>query len=362
VRGSDTGVPYADRLRRVSSIAAGNGADAALVTNLPDVRWCCGFTGSNGIVLVNGSGSTFVTDGRYATQAENEVEADRVLIADGNLVEALRESGPRRLIYQADHVTVQQAETLAEVFGDVELLGASGLFEAARGRKIQWEVEQIEEALAISEEVLLEVPVLLREGMSERDLAAEIDYRQRLKGADGIAFDTIVAFGENAALPHARPGGKTLRPGECVLIDTGCRVRGFVSDITRNFFFGQPSDEYARVYTLVLEALNLAVDATHAGLEANALDAVARRHLDESGYGQYFLHSLGHGVGHEIHEWPRISRSSDAVLPAGAVITIEPGVYLSGKFGIRVEDMIYVRAESCERLNDLPTDLIVVEA
>jgi len=353
---------FSDRLRRISSLAQESGADAALITNLPDVRWSCGFSGSNGLIFVSAAESVFVTDARYADQARVEVAADDSRIADGNLIQALQNEKPGRLIYQADHVTVQQADTLAEVFEETELMGSTGLFDTARGRKQPWEIDLIRQALSISESVLSDIPRVIRSGMTERELAAEIDYRQRRKGADGPAFDTIVAFSQNAALPHAQPGDRALVPGDSILIDTGCRVGGFASDITRNLYFGTPAESYQNVFRIVSDSVEASISAAKGGMAARDLDAAGRKEIAKAGYGEQFLHSLGHGVGHEIHEWPRISSSSDAVLQPGAVVTIEPGIYLSGLFGIRIEELIVIRPEGCDRLNQLSTELIVVPA
>ena len=346
---------------RIFALSAEHGADGVLISNLPDIRWICGFTGSNALLLITAAGSFFVTDPRYTEQARAEVSCTEILISEGSLYEAVQNLAPARLVYQGDHLSVDKANKLAAAYSATVLVSIPGFLERERGQKEESEIVQIQKALSISESVLEEIPGFLTSGITERELAAEIDYHQRLKGSDGPAFDSIVAFGENGALPHSRPGGRSLQIGDCVLVDTGCRVGGFVSDITRNFFFGVPDQEYLAIFEIVQRSVDESLKMASAGIQAKDLDAVARKVIENAGYGSLFSHSLGHGVGLEIHEWPRVSKNSDSVLMEKSVITVEPGIYIPGKFGVRIEEMIVIEEGGCRPLNTLSTDLRIIK-
>ncbi|GMQ81530.1 MAG: aminopeptidase P family protein [Rhodothermia bacterium] len=350
----------ASRFDRIRSRVAGAGADCILVSHLPDIRWACGFTGSSGLLLVLEESCRLITDGRYTHQAAMEVRGAEVVIAKTELLGELDRFSVGRLCFQSDHVTTDLHSRLLDVWPNVELIPVTHFFDDLRAAKSADEIANIRKALRITEAVLEEIHCLIRVGMTEGELAAEIDYRQRVSGAERTAFETIVAYGENSALPHARPTDRKLTSDENILVDTGCVVNGYASDITRNYFIGTPSDEYVNVFRAVDSARERAVENARAGLPANDLDTIARSSIDNAGYGKYFTHSLGHGVGLEVHEYPRIAQSSDAALPNQAVVTVEPGIYLPGKFGVRIEDLILLEENTATPLNKLPTELIVV--
>lgn len=352
--------PYDARLDLVLSLAVKKGADGILISNLPDIRWACGFSGSNGLLLVLQGSRTLITDGRYTHQAGMEVVGADVLIAANDVLDEMERFSVNRLAIQSDHVTGDVRSRLEKVLLKTELRPVTHFLEHLRAEKNAEEIASIREALRISERVLEKITSLIRQGITERELAAEIDYRQRIAGAESTAFQTIVAFGENSALPHARPTERTLTHHENILVDTGCVINGFSSDITRNYFIGPPPDEYINVYEAVESARESAVNYGRTGIRADELDAAARSSIETAGYGQYFTHSLGHGVGLEVHEYPRISQSSNATLPNQAVVTIEPGIYLPEKFGVRIEDLILLEEGGATRLNTMSTELKII--
>ncbi len=355
---------YQQRARRIEALLDVNECDAVLLSNLADVRWACGFTGSSGMLLALHGTLVFVTDGRYRTQASNEVFADEVLIAETDMLDALLEILDRfavkSVIAQSDNLTVERFEKLRHLAPSIRHILRSGLLREMRASKEVEEVKQIQKALEITESVLESVLDIIRPGISERDLAAELEYRQKLSGAEGASFDTIVAFGPNGALPHARAGSRILKADEPVLIDFGCVVNGYSSDLTRTLYLGHPSDRFCAVYDVVRMAVDAAEQYACAGQLASELDRAGRETIDDAGFGKEFVHSLGHGVGLEIHEWPRINKQADDSLPMNSVITIEPGIYLPAEFGIRIEDMIVLEAGGCRRLNRTSTELIIV--
>jgi Xaa-Pro aminopeptidase len=353
-----------ERIATIRRLIGEHDADAALVSSLPDIRWAVGFTGSNALLVVTTERAHFLTDGRYTAQAGSEVEGAEVHVPDADLVESLAHGdvfdGVDTALCQADHLTVAQYDRLREQLPEVTLHPVAGLLKKHVASKSEGEIDAIRRALAVTESVLEGLLPLIGPGVSERDLAAEIVYQHLKRGASAMAFEPIVASGVRGALPHARPSGKTIRPGELVVIDMGGVVDGYASDMTRTVAVGEPGETARRAYGVVLEAKRRATAAVRAGASGKALDRIARDVIGEAGLGDYFSHSLGHGVGLQVHEWPRLSHRADDTLPENAVVTIEPGVYLPERFGIRIEDMVVARADGPEVLTRTPSDLIVL--
>lgn len=352
------------RLDALRTLLRRHEAEALLLTAQPDLRWATGFTGSNGLLLLTRESADFFTDGRYDEQARREVGEAAVHVPGYDLLGAARAlartTASDAVLVSSDAVTVAEFERMRDdVVG--RLWPVSALTQALRAVKDDDEVEAIRRAQHLTEAVFSDVIPLLQDGITERDVAAEIVYRHLKGGASRMAFDPIVAFGSNAALPHGRPSDRALQHGDCVLIDMGGMVDGYASDMTRMAFFGTPGAAFSNAYRAVREALAAATEALQAGRTGREVDAAARGLLSEAGYGEAFSHGLGHGVGLDVHEWPRLSHAVEHQLPAGAVVTLEPGVYLAGQFGIRIEDLAVVREGGCEVLTTVPHDLVVVE-
>ncbi|MEM6335273.1 MAG: aminopeptidase P family protein [Bacteroidota bacterium] len=336
----------------MSFLVDATAGQACLVTFLPDVRWACGFSGSNGLLLATQAGTHFFTDGRYTEQAAQEVNGAEVHVVPGGL---LGELGPwladlagETVIVQADHLSLAEANELHERYPAIQWEGRARVFDAHVARKTDVEIEAITRAQRVTEQVFEEILPLLKPGITEREIAAEIVYRHLKHGASAMSFDPIVAAGPNGALPHARPTDRAIQTGELVVIDMGGFVDGYASDMTRTVAVGEPAAEARQAYEVVRRAQLAALDAARAGLFTDELDAVARGVISEAGLGAHFSHSLGHGVGLQIHEWPSVSYRMHARLEPGMVVTIEPGVYIPGQFGIRIEDIIVVQDDGCE--------------
>ena len=353
-----------DRLDRLRALAADRGADGLLVTFGPDVRWACGFTGSNGLLAVLPGAAYFLTDGRYTEQAKAEVRGADVHVVSGELAAALGVLGVvapgTRLLVQADHVALAAFDALGQALPAATLVPDAGLLPPLVAVKTADEVARIERAQRLTERVFEAVVATLRVGMTERAVAAEIVAGHLRGGAERMAFDPIVASGPNGALPHARPTDRPLGPGELVVIDVGGVVDGYASDMTRTVALGEPEAEARHVYGTVLDAQEAAIRAARAGMRTDELDGVARGVIAEAGYGEAFAHGLGHGIGLQTHEWPRVSHQRQDVLPDGCVVTIEPGVYLPGRFGVRIEDLVYLRPDGARNLTRTPKALRVV--
>lgn len=337
-------------------------ADALLLSALSNIRWACGFTGSNGLLLVGRRDAVFVTDGRYTEQARQEVEGADVVIAEDGLITRLEEldylEDLDRVVFQSDDVTVARQTQLEDRLPDIRWEGEAGVLTKNVGSKEASEVDRIRRAQQITESVFEDILDVLEPGITEREVAAEITYRHLQRGAEAMAFDPIVASGPNGARPHARPTDRTLREGEFVVLDMGCFRDGYASDMTRTVSIGQPPERARRGYEVVRSAQERALEAAQAGLTGKELDAVAREIIEDAGMGDAFSHGLGHGIGLDVHEWPRVSRTAEDELPEGACVTIEPGVYVpEEEYGVRIEDLVVLRADGCENLTGVPKAL-----
>lgn len=338
--------------------------DTLLVSSLPNVHYLTGFSGSAGALLVTGRNSWLFTDSRYDLQAHQEVRGSRVMIVKGDGLAAAakwcRKSRQSSVAFESDAVSFATHRRLRELIPQKRLVPAAGLVESLRMEKDEAEIEQIRKAVDLGSKALLDTLPHLRPGISELAVAAEIEYRMKFYGAERPAFETIVAFGERTALPHARPGARVLRANECILTDLGAILGGYAGDMSRTYFMGKVSRKARDMYAAVLEAQLAGEAAVRVGVECGAVDQAARQVLERRGYGQYFTHSTGHGVGREIHELPRIAARQRIRLPEGAVITVEPGVYIPGFGGIRIEDVVVVRKNGAEVLTSVPKELTVL--
>jgi Xaa-Pro aminopeptidase len=355
-----------DRGQRLAELLPEAGVDVLLVSALVNVRYTTGYTGSNGLALVGPQTRVFVTDFRYVEQAAEEVNPsyDRLRAPQELLgvVGDLLPDGPVRLGFDDAHLTVRDHAKLRELLGDrVELVKAGGLVERLRAVKEPEEIERIRTATAAADAALREILEAGLAGRTERDVATALERAMLERGASRPSFDSIVAAGPHGALPHASPRDVEIGRGELVVIDWGAEVDGYCSDCTRTVATGEPGDEAREIYELVLEAQMAGVEAVRAGAGGREVDAVARRVIESAGHGEHFGHGLGHGVGSEIHEAPRLSMRSDDELRRGNVVTVEPGVYLPGKLGVRIEDLVVVGDDGTEILTSLDKQLLICE-
>jgi Xaa-Pro dipeptidase len=354
-------VDHGLRRARLAARLAELEVDAAFVTRLPNVRYLTGFSGSNGQVLVADGQTTFFTDGRYDEQSRHEVpDANRVIYLDGAapVGASIAAIGARRIAFESEGVTHGSWRRLEDLLPDVELVPVGPEVERLRRIKEPAEIERIARAQEAAD-AAFEAVVLgggPREGVTERELALELELAMRRAGADDRSFETIVAFGENAAEPHHDPTDRPLRRGDVMKLDFGALVDGYHSDMTRTLMIGEPSDTQSRMYDVVREAQAAGVAAVKAGAEARSVDEACRSVIREAGWDQAFLHATGHGVGLDIHEPPRVARTADAMLADGQVVTVEPGVYLAEHGGVRIEDTVVVTPEGCRTLTLAPKD------
>jgi len=345
--------------------------DGLLISHLPNIRYLCGFTGSAGLLLVEESGSVFFTDVRYDTQAHEEVKGAKVVVGRRAILQCLGEwLGRRRkrarkwtFGVEAEHFTLADKDRLNDLLpSGMRLRAGPALVERARMVKDADEVKKIRNAAILGSKLFGRVLEVLRPGINELAVAAEIEYAARQAGAEEMSFPTIVASGVRSALPHGRASRQPIQPGAFVVCDFGVILAGYCSDQTRTVWVGSAPDEARRAYDAVRQAQQEAVNAVRPGSAVGEVDAAARKVLRKAGLGRYFTHSTGHGVGLEIHEAPRVAAGQQEILQPGMVITIEPGVYLPGKWGVRIEDMVAVTAGGCEVLTPTSKDFVAVSS
>ncbi|MGN6693700.1 MAG: M24 family metallopeptidase [Aquihabitans sp.] len=350
----------ADRLRRAMALAD---VPALLVTNLTNIRYLTGFTGSAALLLVTEDELLFVTDGRYGQQAAAQlgdagvaarIEVDNLEQKD-IVAAGLTRSGSLRLGLEADAVTWSAQRTYdTSWFPRADLIATTGLVEGLRLHKDEGEIDRLAAAASIADAALAAVRPQLADGPTEVEFGLELDTAMRRLGADDVSFETIVASGPNGALPHHRPGRRTIVEGDLVVIDFGALVDGYHSDMTRTVGVGDLSEVQQRMYDVVIESQAAGVAAVVDGTPAKAVDTVCRKVIEAAGWGEAFLHGTGHGVGLDIHEDPRVGQSSTATLTDRCVVTVEPGVYLPEHGGVRIEDTVVVTPDGCRPITLTP--------
>lgn len=350
---------------RVSRVRARlSGAEAMLVSDLTNIRWLTGFSGSNGWLVVGPDRLTFVTDGRYGDQATQQMAVAgidgevRVGATGGQMLELVADAcAPYATVgFESTHVTYHQHTQYRSVIA-AELVPMTGVVEAERRIKDEGEIEAMALACRIADQALAEVAPLLGDGLTEAEVRNRLETRMRELGASGPSYETIVATGpRNASLPHHRPTDTPIEQGHTVIIDVGALVDGYHSDMTRTYVVGEPSSLQKELYDVVLTAQRAGVEAVRAGMSVKELDGVCRGIIAEAGYGEWFTHGTGHGVGLLIHEDPFVNRAGDAILQVGDVVTVEPGVYREGFGGVRIEDLVVVTGNGCRVLTSSPKD------
>ena len=352
-------------LEKVRAAMAAQGLEAMLISRAENMRYVSGFTGGDGHVLVTGTGAWLATDSRYYEQVGREAPGlELVRMADGfakALPELVSKVGIERLGFESDFVTYDQYASWGEAVPGLTWVPVKELVLGLRATKGEAELAAIRKAVAIADAAMAQLLEEIRPGMTEKEAAWVLESYMRTHGADALSFDIIVGSGPNGAMPHAVTSDRAIQAGEPIVVDMGCKVDGYCSDMTRTFCLGKPQDlnAYLRVWNTVLEAHNQARDAIRPGMMGKEAHAVAQAVIDQAGYGAHFGHGLGHGVGLAIHEKPSVGRLSEDVLEPGAVITVEPGIYLEGWGGVRLEDMGVVTESGIEIFTSSPKIAIV---
>ena len=342
-----------------------DGLDAMLLTSEANCYYATGFMGE-GIALVTRRGSWYFTDSRY-TEAADKAIGDAAVIREVSrekpfsvlINEALAEAGAEKAGFEEQRMTVAEHAVYSEKL-HCTLTPASALMTELRGSKDEEELSCMIAAQRIAEGALAQILKEIRPGMTEKEIAARLNYLMVAAGAEKTSFDTIVASGPNGSMPHAVPGMRKVREGDFITMDFGCVYKGYCSDMTRTVALGQPSDEMRNVYDIVLQAQLAGIAAARAGVTGAAIDGAARKVIQDAGYGVCFGHSFGHSLGIDIHEAPNAAPGNDKPMPEGAVVSAEPGIYLPGRFGVRIEDVMILRPDGAQVITKAPKALLVL--
>ena len=353
---------FRGRQKNLSELLERHKVDALLVTHLPNVYYLCGFTGTAGMLLA-ARRPVFFTDGRYSAQAAAQLQGARLSIARGGTLAAVAATciklGLKRVAIESERLTVAQLDVFSKALGkSVKVIRLAGAVEQLRAVKDAEEIELLRAAVELSSKLFRPLLRTLRAGTAELAVAARLEYMARRAGADGMSFNSIIASAQRSALPHGVATAAKLPSTGFVVLDYGVVIKGYCSDMTRTIHLGKAPVEARAIYDAVLEAQLAAISMVRPGVTAGEIDRAARQQLKRAKLDRFFTHSTGHGVGLEIHELPRLSAGNDANLKAGMVITVEPGVYLPGKCGVRIEDMLLVTGRGYEVLTPVSKKLI----
>jgi Xaa-Pro aminopeptidase len=325
--------------------------DSFLVSNPSNIFYLSGFTGNDSLLLLTDSSAHIITDFRYAEEAQASSEGFSIISEQKGLIKkaafAIKKEHVRRVGFEPYHMTVMEKSVLSGMV-KAKFLATEYLVEKLRMVKDAGEIEKIKKAAGIAKKTLKILPKYIKPGVSEKSIADKIDFYQRSLGADKPSFDIIALSGENCSMPHGRPGLRKVKPKDAVLVDFGARVNGYTSDLTRMFFVGKMAQYINIIYSIVSTAQKKAIDKIRPGIRISEIDKAARSYISDKGFGRYFGHATGHGIGIDVHEFPRINLKNKTRLKDGMVFSVEPGIYIPGKLGVRVEDMVLVTQKGCE--------------
>ncbi|WP_243290212.1 Xaa-Pro peptidase family protein [Bacillus sp. FJAT-47783] len=340
------------------------GVDGMIITNPYNRRYLTGFTGTAGVVLISNEDASFITDFRYVKQAEDQVKEFRLVEHKGTIVEEVavqaKKMGIKKLGFEEQNVSFATYKTYREQLNDIELVPVSGAVEKLRLIKTNEEIKILKEACEIADAAFSHIIQFIKPGMKEIEVANELEFFMRKNGAASSSFDMIVASGYRSALPHGVASEKVIENGELVTLDFGAYYKGYCSDITRTIAVGDPGEEMKEIYDIVLEAQLRGMNGIKPGITGRQADALTRDYIKEKGFGDYFGHSTGHGLGMEVHEGPALSFRSDTPLKEGMVVTVEPGIYLPGKGGVRIEDDTVITSSGNESLTHATKELLIL--
>jgi Xaa-Pro aminopeptidase len=348
---------------QIQAILGEKALEGILFFSPENIRYITGFSGSEGYLLTEKYENLLLVDSRYITQAHEETKDCRVILIDKGIKSVAAQIsalGLRRVGFEAQRISVALFEQLQENLQETEMVPIKDELERLRSLKAGDEITFIEQAIQVAEEAWEKVLAMVKPGTREDELALELEYCMKKGGAEGIAFDIIVAAGPRAALPHAQPSERSIAEGDFVLFDFGARYRGYCSDESCTVIAGRATDEQRRIYSIVKDAHDRAIEQVKPGVRLAEIDAAARNHINQSGHGEHFGHGTGHGVGLAVHEWPAVGKGSQDVAEVGMVFTIEPGIYIPGWGGVRIEDMLLITPDGCKVLTAIPKDLMIV--
>ena len=350
------------RISQANGLVKKNKFDAFIISRLSNIRYLCGYSGSNGLVVLAPPKAYFLTDFRYIVQAGKEVKGCQIIIAERELINELIKlpclRRKARVGFESAHLVVRSLNRLKELLPKATFIPVENLAESLAIKKDSSEINKIKKATKIADTVFSAILPLIKPGVKERDIALEISYRMVKLGADGPSFETIVASGQRSSMPHGIASDRRFKKGDFITLDFGCFYAGYASDLTRTVVLGKANARQKKLYNIVLKAQLAAIGAARAGMLAKELDKVARDVIVREGYGDYFGHGLGHGLGLEVHSAPVVAPRSEETLEVGNVFTIEPGIYIPNWGGVRIEDDVLLTDGACRVLTRAPKELI----
>lgn len=352
-----------NHLNKIASKLPEYGLDAMLITSEPGEFYAIGFHGE-GVTLVTREGSYYFTDSRYIEACEKQVTDCAVSMPEGRsykteVRDLVVRHGVKKLGFEDGYMSVKEYNAWTAAV-EAQFVPANDLLDELRTYKDAEEIDRMIKAQRISEKAFEEILGFIKPGVTEKEIAARLEYDMIRFGAEKMSFDPIVASGPNGSMPHAIPGDKPVRSGEFITMDFGCKFGGYCSDMTRTVALGEPTEEMKKVYHIVLEAQRAGIAAARAGVPGKSIDAAARKVIEDAGYGDYFGHGYGHSVGIEIHESPNANTREETIMPVGAAVSAEPGIYLPGRFGVRIEDVTILTADGCIDITKSPKELIIL--
>ncbi|MCH5584159.1 aminopeptidase P family protein [Shimazuella sp. AN120528] len=353
------------RVVRLQDVMRQKGIEALLLTNRRNCYYISNFTGSSGVILLTKDDAYLLTDFRYLSQVKEQSPDFTVVEHLGNqmypkVAETCKSLGVSSLHFEPEYLSYAEYQELSTALGQIALEPLGSVMEQIRGQKEDKELSCIQKAIHIAEDSFRQLLTELRPGMTEKQVALRLEWLMRERGASGVSFDMIVASGIRSALPHGVASDKSIEKGDLVTFDFGCYYQGYVSDITRTIAIGHCSNEQRVIYEIVLAANEKAIEGIVPGIQARDADAIARDFIEQAGYADCFGHGTGHGIGLDIHEFPRLGMTSEDILLPGMVVTVEPGIYLKDRFGVRIEDDILITPEGNKVLTSLPKELIIL--
>lgn len=352
------------RLARLKEKMSQEEIDGFLITSPYNLRYFTNFTGTTGLALVTKEQAFFVTDFRYTQQAAKQAQGFEIVKNSGNIfakvAELVEKNAVHTLAFEEDYISFSEYSLLEELITESSLVPISGLLESLREVKDDQEIARIKQACSIADQAFDHILKMVQPGMTEIEIANQLDFFMRSLGASGVSFETIVASGVRSAMPHGVASNKTIEQSDIITLDFGCYYEGYVSDMTRTFAIGDPGEQLKEIYQIVLDAQLKVIEAAKPGISGIELDAVARDYIASFGYGEAFGHSTGHGIGLDIHEGPNVSMRADKTFVPGNVITDEPGIYLPDVGGVRIEDDLLITSTGNEILTQSPKELIIL--
>jgi len=355
---------FKNRINLLKQKISEKGLDGIYITNLTNVRYLTGFTGSAGSVLIIDKQQYFFTDGRYIEQSKEQVQDCQVYIVGSGHVKAIEKNKllkkGMKIGFESTSVSVSMYEIFSKALSNINWIKTSGIVEKIAAVKDSFEIESLRTAIEITDEVFTQILPELKVGAIEKEISAKISYLFKMNGAEGDSYESIIGSGWLGALPHARPSDKKFEKGDFVVMDFGALYNGYHADMTRTVVIGEASEKHKEIYNIVLESQLAGINAAKAGITGEELDSICRKVISDAGYGDKFIHSTGHGIGLEVHTYPSISKFNKKPLLENYVITIEPGIYLAGWGGVRIEDDCWIQEKGCLPLNNSTKEMLVL--